>query len=84
MRVVSAAGDVLVERTYEAVNVNDVAAALATAGAWLRDELKIYPVAIGHRVVHGEPDYGQTGTRGSRCADATGAVHFAGAASPAL
>ncbi len=31
--------------------------ALATAGAWLRDELKINPVAIGHRVVHGGPDY---------------------------
>lgn len=57
MRVVSAAGDVLVDRTYEAVNVNDVAAALATAGAWLRDELNIHPVAIGHRVVHGGPDY---------------------------
>ena len=32
-------------------------AALATAGAWLRDELKIHPVAVGHRVVHGGPDY---------------------------
>ncbi|HLX14257.1 MAG TPA: acetate/propionate family kinase [Bradyrhizobium sp.] len=57
MRVVSVSGEVLVDRTYEAVTVNDVAAALATAGAWLRDELKIYPVAIGHRVVHGGPDY---------------------------
>ncbi len=34
-----------------------MAAALATAGAWLRDELKIDPIAIGHRVVHGGPDY---------------------------
>ena len=32
-------------------------AALATAGAWLRTELKIDPIAIGHRVVHGGPDY---------------------------
>ncbi|MGO8913573.1 MAG: acetate/propionate family kinase [Bradyrhizobium sp.] len=57
MRVVSAAGDVLVERVYESGTVSDVASALATAGAWLRDELKINPVAIGHRVVHGGPDY---------------------------
>jgi acetate kinase len=57
MRVVSAAGDLLVDRTYEAAIVSDVATALATAGAWLRDELKIHPIAIGHRVVHGGPDY---------------------------
>ena len=57
MRIVSAAGDVLADRTYEAATVSDVAAALATAGAWLRDELKIHPIAIGHRVVHGGPDY---------------------------
>ena len=37
--------------------VPDVAVALATAGAWLREELKIDPIAIGHRVVHGGPDY---------------------------
>ena len=30
-----------------------------TAGAWLRDELNIHPVAVGHRVVHGGPDYDQ-------------------------
>ena len=57
MRVVSPAGEVLVERTYETATVSDVAAALATAGAWLRDEVKINPVAIGHRVVHGGPGY---------------------------
>ena len=57
MRIVSAASDVLVDRAYEAATVGDVAAALGTAGAWLREELKIQPVAIGHRVVHGGPDY---------------------------
>jgi len=57
MRIVSIAGDVLVDRTYEAIAISDVAAALATAGAWLRDEVKINPAAIGHRVVHGGPDY---------------------------
>jgi acetate kinase len=57
LRVTSADGAVLVDRTYEKKAVPDVAAALATAGAWLREELKIDPVAIGHRVVHGGPDY---------------------------
>ena len=35
----------------------DVPAALAVAGDWLRDELRISPLAVGHRVVHGGPDY---------------------------
>ena len=35
----------------------DVPAAMAVAGAWLRDELSIDPIAVGHRVVHGGPDY---------------------------
>jgi acetate kinase len=57
LRVAAADGAVLVERTYESETVRDVSAALATAGAWLRDELRINPIAIGHRVVHGGPDY---------------------------
>jgi acetate kinase len=57
LRVTAADGAVLVDRTYENKTVPDVTAALATAGAWLREELKIDPVAIGHRVVHGGPDY---------------------------
>ena len=57
LRVIAVDGAVLVERSYDGAAVPDVAAALATAGAWLRDELKIHPVAIGHRVVHGGPDY---------------------------
>jgi acetate kinase len=57
-RLRASAGDkVLVDRTYENDAIRDVTAALATAGAWLRNELKINPIAIGHRVVHGGPDY---------------------------
>ena len=37
--------------------LHDVPAALAIAGAWLRDELRINPIAVGHRVVHGGPDH---------------------------
>jgi acetate kinase len=57
LRASAADGKVLVDRTYESDAVRDVTAALATAGAWLRTEFKIAPVAIGHRVVHGGPDY---------------------------
>ena len=57
LRATAADGRVLVDRTYESEAVRDVTAALATAGAWLRTELKIDPIAIGHRVVHGGPDY---------------------------
>jgi acetate kinase len=57
LRVGAADGSVLVDRTYESNTVHDVSAALATAGAWLRDELRIDPIAIGHRVVHGGPVY---------------------------
>ena len=57
LRATAADGRVLVDRTYESEAVPDVTAALATAGAWLRTELKIDPIAVGHRVVHGGPDY---------------------------
>jgi acetate kinase len=57
LRASAADGKVLVDRTYDGEAVRDVTAALATAGAWLRTELKINPIAIGHRVVHGGADY---------------------------
>jgi acetate kinase len=47
----------LIDRTYPAEVISDVSNALATGGAWLRDEIRINPVAVGHRVVHGGPDY---------------------------
>jgi acetate kinase len=52
-----ASGNTLVERTYTAEAIPDVAAALQAAGAWLREDLRIDPIAVGHRVVHGGPDY---------------------------
>jgi acetate kinase len=57
LRAAAADGAVLVDRTYDSETVSDVTTALTTAGAWLRDELRIDPIAIGHRVVHGGPDY---------------------------
>jgi acetate kinase len=53
------AGKVLVDRVYMNEAVPDVPAALLMAGAWLRDEQNIHPVAVGHRVVHGGPEYNQ-------------------------
>jgi acetate kinase len=50
-------GKSLVDREYETAAIPDVPAALATAGAWLRDEQRLEPSAVGHRVVHGGPDY---------------------------
>ena len=47
----------LVERSFDNEMVPDVPAAMAAAGSWLNDELRISPIAIGHRVVHGGPYY---------------------------
>ena len=57
LRVTGGDGAVLVDRCYENAAVPDVAAAVTTAGAWLREDLRVSPIAIGHRVVHGGPDY---------------------------
>ena len=57
LRASGAAGDPLADRAYPIEAVADVPAAMAVAGAWLRDELNINPIAVGHRVVHGGPDH---------------------------
>ncbi len=57
LRATSADGKVLVERAYANEKVPDVPSALHAAGAWLREKLRIDPIAVGHRVVHGGPDY---------------------------
>ena len=57
LRATGADRTVLVDRAFHAPAAPDVATALAAAGSWLREELQIHPIAIGHRVVHGGPDY---------------------------
>ena len=57
LRASGANGDAMADRAYPIESVSDVPAALRTAGDWLRDELRISPIAVGHRVVHGGPDY---------------------------
>jgi acetate kinase len=48
---------VLINKQYARDKVPDVAAAIAETGNWLRQNQKFSLVAIGHRVVHGGPDY---------------------------
>jgi acetate kinase len=50
-------GAPLVDRSYAPNEIADVAAAIAAAAQWLRASHTIEPIAVGHRVVHGGPDY---------------------------
>jgi acetate kinase len=59
LRASDADGNVIVERSLAPEEVTDVPAALQVAGAWLRDAHDIKPLAVGHRVVHGGPEYSQ-------------------------
>jgi len=49
----------LIDQAYAPEQVEDVPAALQAAGTWLRETQKLEPVAVGHRVVHGGPNYDQ-------------------------
>lgn len=47
----------LVDREYSRERVSSVSDAIQEAGKWLRDLHKFELFAVGHRVVHGGPDY---------------------------
>jgi acetate kinase len=47
----------LIDRTFGDDVVSDVPTALRAAGAWLREQRNIMPIAVGHRVVHGGPEF---------------------------
>jgi acetate kinase len=57
LRAQSADGTAIADQAYAAEEVSDVPAALAAGSAWLRNDRDIDPVAVGHRVVHGGPDF---------------------------
>jgi acetate kinase len=57
LRAEDADGKALIDQTCAPQQVTDVAAALQTAGAWLRESQQLELKAVGHRVVHGGPDY---------------------------
>jgi acetate kinase len=57
LRANGADSDPLADRVYPIESVPDIPAAICIASEWLRDEVRITPMAVGHRVVHGGPDY---------------------------
>ena len=57
LRAENTGGKILIDQSYTSKQVSDVPAALLTAGAWLRETQKLEPAAVGHRVVHGGPQY---------------------------
>lgn len=50
-------GETLIDETWPAAEVKDVPAALDKVVEFLRAHIGQLPTAIGHRVVHGGPDY---------------------------
>jgi len=59
LRVKGSDDAILMDRSYAPEAVGDVSAAIGVAAAWLKDTQNLAPIAIGHRVVHGGPDYGR-------------------------
>jgi acetate kinase len=50
-------GGTFIDKTWPAAEVGDVPAALGKLVEFLRAEIGTLPMAVGHRVVHGGPDY---------------------------
>jgi acetate kinase len=50
-------GTSLVDQSFEAGKIGDVPAAITATGEWLRATQPFDLIAVGHRVVHGGPDY---------------------------
>jgi acetate kinase len=57
LRATGIANDTLADRVYPIDAIADVPAAMMVTGTWLREELGVAPLAVGHRVVHGGPNY---------------------------
>ena len=46
-----------VDQVFDLDKVPDVATAMQVAGAWIREKFDLQFAAVGHRVVHGGPQY---------------------------
>jgi acetate kinase len=57
LRVEGADKTPLIDETYAAERILDLPTAIHTAATWLRETQKFNLIAVGHRVVHGGPDY---------------------------
>src|SRR5215203_1140813 len=55
--VASSDNSPLVDRSFSPSEIRDVPAAIAATAAWLRETQTFRLVAVGHRVVHGGPNY---------------------------
>ncbi|MBL0373593.1 acetate/propionate family kinase [Rhizobium sp. KVB221] len=51
------AGTTMIDQAFSPSEVADLTAATRMVGGWLREKLSGNLVAVGHRVVHGGPDY---------------------------
>jgi acetate kinase len=59
LKAADAHGDTIVDTTWPAAEASNVPAALDKVVSFLRSHLGGLPTAIGHRVVHGGPDYSE-------------------------
>jgi len=57
LRAEASDGARLIDQSYGVEDAPDLPAAMQKVGTWLRETQKLNPVAVGHRVVHGGPDY---------------------------
>jgi acetate kinase len=57
LRAGAADGKSLIDQAYAADKVPDLTTAIQAAAAWLRETQKVDLAAVGHRVVHGGPEY---------------------------
>src|SRR5580692_4349207 len=57
LRAAAHDGASLIDKSYDAHGIADVPAAMAATGDWLRGAANVDLRAVGHRVVHGGPDY---------------------------
>ena len=57
LRATDGAGAVLVDRRFEPADIGDLPAAIAATREWLRTRDGLELKAIGHRVVHGGPEF---------------------------
>jgi acetate kinase len=57
LRATFSDGSPAIDRSFSASEIPDLPAAIHVTGDWLRETQKVELVAIGHRVVHGGPEY---------------------------
>jgi acetate kinase len=57
LRAKDHAGNTMIDQTFSTSEASDLNAATGVVGRWLRENLSGNLVAVGHRVVHGGPDY---------------------------